>query len=186
MFESSRTDRGHESIPTRGLAHGPLRLTELSLGCAQLGNLSEAIATTQAQRDRRRGLGARDPLLRYGAALRPWALGTTSRRRTRRPSARRVRRLDEGRPADSSRSSRRFPADSTASQFPAPTDASGTSAATGSADRSRRASSGSGWTASTSSTCMTRTTTGTRRTAVPTRRSPSSVTKGSSRRSAPA
>ena len=40
---------GGVTLATRPLAHRPVRLTELSLGCAQLGNLYRAITDEQAR-----------------------------------------------------------------------------------------------------------------------------------------
>ena len=39
---------GHEPLASRPIAGRPLRVTELSLGCAQLGNLYRAITDEQA------------------------------------------------------------------------------------------------------------------------------------------
>ena len=69
----------------------------LGLGCAPIGNLFAGVSDEDAQRDGRRRVGRRHPLLRHRAALRARRVRAPPRPRAARPAARRVRALDEGR-----------------------------------------------------------------------------------------
>ena len=113
----------------------------------------------------------------YGLGLSERRLGAALAERPRDE----LRRLDEGRPRCSSRSTSSTGWTTTGSSFRRPTAAAGTSAATGFGARSRRAWSGSVSTASTSSTSTIRTTTGTRCWRPATRRSQSCGRKASCR-----
>jgi D-threo-aldose 1-dehydrogenase len=79
MFPPPHPVAGNGSIPTRGLAHTPLRLTELSLGCAQIGNLGEAISDDQARETVDaawlQGIRAFDTAPHYGLGLSERRLG---------------------------------------------------------------------------------------------------------------
>src|ERR1019366_7931082 len=70
---------GVVTLATRSLAHRPVRLTELSLGCAQLGNLYRAITDEQARATVdaawERGIRYFDTAPHYGLGLSERRLG---------------------------------------------------------------------------------------------------------------
>ena len=84
------------------VAHSAPRLPPTHRALARLRAAREPLPGDQRRAgagDGRRSLGAGDPLLRHGAALRTRSFRATSRRGSCRPSARQLRRLDQGRPA---------------------------------------------------------------------------------------
>ena len=95
-------------IPTRKLPRSTIELSELSLGCAQLGNLYRAVSDEEARQtvEAAWSLG-----IRYFDTAPHYGLGLSERRvgaRARPASARRVRALVEGgAPAGAGRACRR-------------------------------------------------------------------------------
>ena len=148
--------------PRRALTGSLAGVSELSLGCAQLGNLYREVSDEDARAtvDSAWELGIRyfDTAPHYGLGLSERRLGAALAGRPRDDYvlSTKVGRLLEPvahvRLGSTTRASRCRPR----------TGASGTSAATGFAARSRRASTGWGSSGSTSSICTTPTTTGTR------------------------
>ena len=147
-------------LPTRQLPDVPLALSELSLGCAQLGNMYREVSDADARGtvDAAWELGLRsfDTAPHYGLGLSERRLGAAlaSRPRSAYVLSSKVGRLLEPRRRSLTGSTIR------ASSCRPPTGESGTSAGTAFAARSRRAWSAwdsIGWT---SSTCTIRTITG--------------------------
>ena len=127
-------------LPRRELTGSRLAVSELSLGCSQLGNLYREVSDEDARAtvDSAWGLGIRyyDTAPHYGLGLSERRLGAALAGRSR---ADYVLSTKVGRLLEPIRSSRR-PSTTRASRSAPPTGASGTSAATGFAARSRRAS----------------------------------------------
>ena len=176
-------DRSTEStVKVRVTSRSRLSLTELSLGCSQLGNLYRAISDDEAAATVERAweLGIRyfDTAPHYGLGLSERRLGAALAGRSRDEyvvSTKVGRRLE--------RLSRPTAATTRASTSRRRSGECGISVATAFFAPSRRVSSGWGSTASTSSSFTTPTTTGPTPSSRPTRRSKSCALKASSRRS---
>ena len=112
-------DRLMTAIPARMARRSPRGLTEVGLGCAQLGNLYRAVTDEEAAATVDAAWELGHPLLRHGAALRARPLRAPARRRARRTSSATTTSSRRRSAGGSSRSPRRYGRDDEGFDVPA-------------------------------------------------------------------